>query len=157
MLTLMAVFSLSKSFPCKNRKKWRNYTWITQNSRQPFGRSFVCFVLFFFNSLFILIWAGILEVKDHYHYPVNTFGRVLIAVVYCWGSFLEFYYFLFLFAVYNYLLDITTWNKSIRRGFIKVKITDYAGNTVESQVNRYVMICLWIFCYLFSKLISWVS
>ncbi|NXC00728.1 LIPH Lipase, partial [Orthonyx spaldingii] len=39
------------------------------------------------------------------------------------------------FCMYNYLLDITTWNKSIRRGFIKVKITDYAGNTIESQMN----------------------
>ncbi|NXR17618.1 LIPH Lipase, partial [Cinclus mexicanus] len=39
------------------------------------------------------------------------------------------------FCMYNYLLDITTWNKSTRRGFIKVKITDYAGNTVESQMN----------------------
>ncbi|NXS92586.1 LIPH Lipase, partial [Jacana jacana] len=39
------------------------------------------------------------------------------------------------FAVYNYLLDIITWNKSIRRGFIKVKITDYSGNTVESEMN----------------------
>ncbi|NWT09605.1 LIPH Lipase, partial [Vireo altiloquus] len=39
------------------------------------------------------------------------------------------------FCMYNYLLDITTWNKSIRRGFITVKITDYAGNTVESQMN----------------------
>ncbi|NXJ75093.1 LIPH Lipase, partial [Trogon melanurus] len=39
------------------------------------------------------------------------------------------------FCMYNYLLDITTWNKSIRRGFITVKITDYAGNTVESEIN----------------------
>ncbi|KAM6145143.1 lipase member I [Phoenicopterus ruber ruber] len=39
------------------------------------------------------------------------------------------------FCMYNYLLDITTWNKSIRRGFIKVKLTDYAGNTVESEMN----------------------
>ncbi|NWZ70898.1 LIPH Lipase, partial [Acrocephalus arundinaceus] len=39
------------------------------------------------------------------------------------------------FCMYNYLLDITTWNRSIRRGFIKVKIIDYAGNTVESQMN----------------------
>ncbi|NWY67758.1 LIPH Lipase, partial [Erithacus rubecula] len=39
------------------------------------------------------------------------------------------------FCMYNYILDITTWNKSTRRGFIKVKITDYAGNTVESQMN----------------------
>ncbi|NXE74231.1 LIPH Lipase, partial [Cochlearius cochlearius] len=39
------------------------------------------------------------------------------------------------FCMYNYLLDITTWNKSIRRGFIKVKITDRDGNTVESAIN----------------------
>ncbi|NXW99953.1 LIPH Lipase, partial [Larus smithsonianus] len=39
------------------------------------------------------------------------------------------------FCMYNYLLDITTWNKNIRRGFIKVKITDYTGNTVESEMN----------------------
>ncbi|NXT17076.1 LIPH Lipase, partial [Prunella fulvescens] len=37
--------------------------------------------------------------------------------------------------VYNYLLDITTWDKNIRRGFIKVKIIDNDGNTVESQKN----------------------
>ncbi|NXV18132.1 LIPH Lipase, partial [Cepphus grylle] len=39
------------------------------------------------------------------------------------------------FCMYNYLLDITTWNKNIRRGFIKVKLTDCAGNTVESEMN----------------------
>ncbi|NXY67016.1 LIPH Lipase, partial [Glareola pratincola] len=39
------------------------------------------------------------------------------------------------FCMYNYLLDITTWNKNIRRGFIKVKITDYTGNTVESEMD----------------------
>ncbi|KAL9866911.1 lipase member I [Geothlypis trichas] len=39
------------------------------------------------------------------------------------------------FCMYNYLMDITTWNKSIRRGFIKVKIIDNAGNAVESQIN----------------------
>nr|XP_009666194.1 PREDICTED: lipase member I isoform X2 [Struthio camelus australis] len=38
-------------------------------------------------------------------------------------------------AMYNYLLDIITWNKNIRRGFIRVKITDYAGKTVESKMN----------------------
>ncbi|XP_050564213.1 lipase member I isoform X1 [Cygnus atratus] len=42
------------------------------------------------------------------------------------------------FCMYNYLLYIITWNKSIRRGFIKVKITDYAGNTIESEVNSEV-------------------
>ncbi|NWI58939.1 LIPH Lipase, partial [Calyptomena viridis] len=40
------------------------------------------------------------------------------------------------FCMYNYLLDITTWNKSIRRGFIKVKITDYDGNSVESEMKN---------------------
>ncbi|NXF13123.1 LIPH Lipase, partial [Smithornis capensis] len=40
------------------------------------------------------------------------------------------------FCMYNYLLDITTWNKSIRRGFIKVKITDCDGNTVESEMKN---------------------
>jgi len=44
--------------------------------------------------------------------------------------------------VYNYVLDITTWNKSIRRGFIKVKITDSTGTTVESEMNGYVVLCL---------------
>ncbi|NWI85579.1 LIPH Lipase, partial [Pitta sordida] len=39
------------------------------------------------------------------------------------------------FCMYNYLLDITTWNKSTRRGFIQVKITDSDGNTVESEMN----------------------
>ncbi|NXH19320.1 LIPHA Lipase, partial [Bucco capensis] len=39
------------------------------------------------------------------------------------------------FCMYNYILDIITWNKSILRGFITIKITDYAGNTVESEMN----------------------
>ncbi|XP_025963793.1 lipase member I isoform X2 [Dromaius novaehollandiae] len=39
------------------------------------------------------------------------------------------------FCTYSYLLDIITWNKSIRRGFIRVKITDYAGRTVESEMD----------------------
>ncbi|NXR87707.1 LIPH Lipase, partial [Hypocryptadius cinnamomeus] len=50
-------------------------------------------------------------------------------------SFFDSHDFLFPSAVYNYLLDVTTWNKSIRRGFIKVKIIDDAGNTIESQMN----------------------
>uniref|UniRef100_A0A8C5ITC9 Lipase domain-containing protein n=1 Tax=Junco hyemalis TaxID=40217 RepID=A0A8C5ITC9_JUNHY len=39
------------------------------------------------------------------------------------------------FCMYNYVLEIITWNKSTRRGFIKVKIMDNAGNTVESQMS----------------------
>ncbi|XP_058681263.1 lipase member I isoform X2 [Ammospiza caudacuta] len=38
------------------------------------------------------------------------------------------------FCLYNYILEIITWNKSTRRGFIEVKIMDNAGNT-ESQMS----------------------
>ncbi|EMP33028.1 Lipase member H, partial [Chelonia mydas] len=37
--------------------------------------------------------------------------------------------------VYYYFVDLITWNKSIRRGFIRIKITDNAGNTTESKMN----------------------
>ncbi|KAJ6662468.1 hypothetical protein lerEdw1_011882, partial [Lerista edwardsae] len=37
--------------------------------------------------------------------------------------------------VYHYIVDFITWNKSNRRGFIKIKITDNAGNTTESKIN----------------------
>uniref|UniRef100_A0A8C8RCS5 Lipase domain-containing protein n=1 Tax=Pelusios castaneus TaxID=367368 RepID=A0A8C8RCS5_9SAUR len=39
------------------------------------------------------------------------------------------------FCMYNYFVDIITWNKSGRRGFIRIKITDNAGNTIESKIN----------------------
>ncbi|XP_006136992.2 lipase member I isoform X1 [Pelodiscus sinensis] len=39
------------------------------------------------------------------------------------------------FCMYNYFVDFITWNKSTRRGFIRIKITDNAGNTIESKVN----------------------
>ncbi|XP_074839571.1 lipase member I isoform X2 [Carettochelys insculpta] len=39
------------------------------------------------------------------------------------------------FCMYNYIVDFITWNKSTRRGFIRIKITDTAGNTTESKVN----------------------
>ncbi|XP_070607858.1 lipase member H-A-like isoform X2 [Erythrolamprus reginae] len=40
------------------------------------------------------------------------------------------------FCMYHYSLDIITWNKSTRRGFINTKITDNSGNTIESRINR---------------------
>ncbi|NXA35168.1 LIPH Lipase, partial [Eudromia elegans] len=39
------------------------------------------------------------------------------------------------FCMYNYLLDIITWNKNTRRGFIRVKITDLTGKTGESEMD----------------------
>ncbi|XP_050815216.1 lipase member I isoform X4 [Gopherus flavomarginatus] len=39
------------------------------------------------------------------------------------------------FCMYYYFVDFITWNKSIRRGFIRIKITDSAGNTIESKMN----------------------
>ncbi|XP_070607860.1 lipase member H-like isoform X4 [Erythrolamprus reginae] len=39
------------------------------------------------------------------------------------------------FCMYHYSLDIITWNKSTRRGFINTKITDNSGNTIESRIN----------------------
>ncbi|KAL7983535.1 hypothetical protein Chor_000411 [Crotalus horridus] len=39
------------------------------------------------------------------------------------------------FCMYHYSLDIITWNKSTRRGFINIKITDNSGNTIESRIN----------------------
>uniref|UniRef100_A0A8C0GKX9 Lipase domain-containing protein n=1 Tax=Chelonoidis abingdonii TaxID=106734 RepID=A0A8C0GKX9_CHEAB len=39
------------------------------------------------------------------------------------------------FCLYYYFVDFITWNKSIRRGFIRIKITDSAGNTIESKMN----------------------
>uniref|UniRef100_A0A6J0T1B6 Lipase member I n=1 Tax=Pogona vitticeps TaxID=103695 RepID=A0A6J0T1B6_9SAUR len=39
------------------------------------------------------------------------------------------------FCMYHYFVDIITWNKSNRTGFIKIKITDNAGNTTESKID----------------------
>ncbi|XP_053166819.1 lipase member I isoform X2 [Hemicordylus capensis] len=39
------------------------------------------------------------------------------------------------FCMYHYLVDIITWNKNSRRGFINIKITDDKGNTTESKIN----------------------
>uniref|UniRef100_A0A670Y9H5 Lipase H n=1 Tax=Pseudonaja textilis TaxID=8673 RepID=A0A670Y9H5_PSETE len=43
-------------------------------------------------------------------------------------------------ALYHYSLDIITWNKSTRRGFINIKITDNSGNTIESRINSDVAV-----------------
>ncbi|XP_066476704.1 lipase member I [Tiliqua scincoides] len=39
------------------------------------------------------------------------------------------------FCLHHYFVDFITWNKSNRRGFIKIKVTDNAGNTTESKIN----------------------
>ncbi|XP_042315847.1 lipase member I isoform X2 [Sceloporus undulatus] len=39
------------------------------------------------------------------------------------------------FCMYHYFVDIIIWNKISREGFIKIKITDNAGNTTESKIN----------------------
>ncbi|XP_026519887.1 lipase member I [Notechis scutatus] len=44
------------------------------------------------------------------------------------------------FCMYHYSLDIITWNKSTRRGFINIKITDNSGNTIESRINSDVAV-----------------
>ncbi|NWY46800.1 LIPH Lipase, partial [Sylvia atricapilla] len=41
----------------------------------------------------------------------------------------------FFFCMYFFLLDIITWNKSIRRVFFEVKIIDFAGNIVVFFLN----------------------
>ncbi|KYO22671.1 lipase member I isoform X2 [Alligator mississippiensis] len=39
------------------------------------------------------------------------------------------------YCMYNYFIEIITWNKSVRRGLIKIKITDYSGNTIDSHMK----------------------
>ncbi|XP_044531575.1 lipase member H [Gracilinanus agilis] len=40
------------------------------------------------------------------------------------------------FCIYHYFVDILTWNKNIRRGYITIKLTDQDGNTTESKINH---------------------
>uniref|UniRef100_A0A5F9D1S1 Lipase H n=1 Tax=Oryctolagus cuniculus TaxID=9986 RepID=A0A5F9D1S1_RABIT len=40
------------------------------------------------------------------------------------------------YCMYHYFVDIITWNKSIRRGSITIKLKDEAGNTTESKINH---------------------
>uniref|UniRef100_A0A8C8SDV6 Lipase H n=1 Tax=Pelusios castaneus TaxID=367368 RepID=A0A8C8SDV6_9SAUR len=42
------------------------------------------------------------------------------------------------FCLYHYFVDIITWNKNIRRGFLTIKLTDQAGDTAESRINHEV-------------------
>ncbi|XP_044298355.1 lipase member I isoform X2 [Varanus komodoensis] len=39
------------------------------------------------------------------------------------------------FCMYHYSVDIITWNKSNRNGFINIKIIDNAGNITESKIK----------------------
>ncbi|XP_074045663.1 lipase member H [Macrotis lagotis] len=40
------------------------------------------------------------------------------------------------FCIYHYFVDIMTWNKNIRRGYISIKLTDQDGNTIESKIRH---------------------
>ncbi|XP_043857575.1 lipase member H [Dromiciops gliroides] len=40
------------------------------------------------------------------------------------------------FCIYHYFVDIMTWNKNIRRGYITIKLTDQDGNTTESKISH---------------------
>lgn len=40
------------------------------------------------------------------------------------------------FCVYHYFVDILTWNKNTRRGYITIKLTDKAGNITESKIKH---------------------
>ncbi|XP_061483912.1 lipase member I isoform X2 [Rhineura floridana] len=51
------------------------------------------------------------------------------------------------FCMHHYSVDIITWSKNSRRGFINIKITDDAGNTTESKINR-IQLCRYDFILL---------
>uniref|UniRef100_A0A8D0HNM0 Lipase H n=1 Tax=Sphenodon punctatus TaxID=8508 RepID=A0A8D0HNM0_SPHPU len=40
------------------------------------------------------------------------------------------------FCIYHYFVDVVTWNKNTRKGFLTIKLTDQAGNTSESKINH---------------------
>nr|XP_035940594.1 lipase member H isoform X2 [Halichoerus grypus] len=40
------------------------------------------------------------------------------------------------YCIYHYFVDIITWNKSIRRGSITIKLRDRDGNITESKINH---------------------
>ncbi|XP_051856009.1 lipase member H [Antechinus flavipes] len=40
------------------------------------------------------------------------------------------------FCIYHYFVDIMTWNKNTRKGYITIKLTDQAGNTTESKISH---------------------
>ncbi|XP_048350483.1 lipase member I isoform X2 [Sphaerodactylus townsendi] len=39
------------------------------------------------------------------------------------------------FCMYHYFVDIITWNKNSRRGFIRIQIADNTGNIAESKID----------------------
>ncbi|XP_067322790.1 lipase member I isoform X2 [Anolis sagrei] len=51
------------------------------------------------------------------------------------------------FCIYHYFVNIVIWNKNSRSGFIKIKITDNAGNTTESKIYR-IQLCRYDFTLL---------
>ncbi|XP_054980771.1 lipase member H [Sorex araneus] len=40
------------------------------------------------------------------------------------------------FCVYHYFLDISPWNKNIRKGYITIKLTDKAGSVTVSKIKH---------------------
>ncbi|XP_072496511.1 lipase member H isoform X2 [Notamacropus eugenii] len=40
------------------------------------------------------------------------------------------------FCIYHYFVDIMTWNKNIRRGYVTIKLTDQTGNMTESKISH---------------------
>ena len=40
------------------------------------------------------------------------------------------------FTVYHYFVDIVSWNKSVRRGFITIKLRGEDGNITESKIDQ---------------------
>uniref|UniRef100_A0A670Y1W3 Lipase H n=1 Tax=Pseudonaja textilis TaxID=8673 RepID=A0A670Y1W3_PSETE len=69
--------------------------------------------------------------------PCPIVGKSILFQIICFGEFLRWHSIVYrTFCLYHYSLDIITWNKSTRRGFINIKITDNSGNTIESRINR---------------------
>lgn len=40
------------------------------------------------------------------------------------------------FTVYHYFVDIVSWNKNVRRGFITIKLRGEDGNITESKIDQ---------------------
>nr|XP_034370944.1 lipase member H isoform X2 [Arvicanthis niloticus] len=40
------------------------------------------------------------------------------------------------YCMYHYFVDIVSWNKSVRRGFITIKLRDEDGNITESKIDH---------------------
>ncbi|OBS74987.1 hypothetical protein A6R68_14471 [Neotoma lepida] len=43
------------------------------------------------------------------------------------------------FCMYHYFVDIVSWNKNVRRGFITIKLKGEDGNITESKIDHSLM------------------